>query len=208
MKKIFLYLPDGMAEWEVGSVLQALSMEPQLKAGRRDFTLQTVGRTTGPVRTLGGLQLIPDIPLEALQAERPAALLLPGADSWDHPEHRQVLNLALSCLEQKIVVGAICGATLALADLGVLNCRRHTSNSLDYLKYCSKGYRGENLYTQTGCCTDGTLVTANSAAGLDWARAILALLGVYPPDTLSAWYGYCSTGDPKYYEILMSLAET
>ena len=207
MKNIFLYLPDGMAEWEVGPVLQAFSMEPQLKAGRRDFALQTVGRTAEPVRTLGGLQLIPDLPLDALQEEQAAALLLPGSNCWDHPEHRPILDLALFDLEHEIVVGAICGATLALADLGVLNNRRHTSNSLDYLKFCSTGYRGEALYTQTSCCTAGTLVTANSAAGLDWARAILDLLGVYPPNILSAWYSYCSTGDPKYYKILMALAE-
>lgn len=28
MKKIYLYVLDGMAEWEIGNILQALSMEP------------------------------------------------------------------------------------------------------------------------------------------------------------------------------------
>lgn len=39
MKTIYLYVLDGMAEWEIGNILQALSMEPQLKQGRQDYRI-------------------------------------------------------------------------------------------------------------------------------------------------------------------------
>lgn len=42
MKKIYLYVLNGMAEWEIGNILQAPSMEPQLKNGRQDYRIHTV----------------------------------------------------------------------------------------------------------------------------------------------------------------------
>ena len=42
---------------------------------------------------------------------------------------------------------------------------------------------------------DKNLITANSAAGLDWAKAILEYLDVYPVETINTWYQYYSTGN-------------
>ena len=60
MKKIYLYVLDGMAEWEIGNILQALSMEPQLKQGRQDYRIHTISHDGKPVKTLGGLTITPD----------------------------------------------------------------------------------------------------------------------------------------------------
>jgi len=35
---------------------------------------------------------------------------------------------------------------------------------------------------------DKNLITANSAAGLDWAKAILEYLDVYPVETINTWH--------------------
>ncbi|MBS7426644.1 DJ-1/PfpI family protein [Virgibacillus pantothenticus] len=78
-----------------------------------------------------------------------------------------------------MLIGAICGATLALADLKVLDSFKHTSNSLEYLTLFSKIYNGKGLYVNTLAFTDSNLITASSAGGLDWAREIIQYLNVF-----------------------------
>ena len=51
---------------------------------------------------------------------------------------------------------------------------------------------------------DKNLITANSAAGLDRARAILEYLDVYPVETINTWYQYYSTGNPEFFFKLMA----
>lgn len=51
---------------------------------------------------------------------------------------------------------------------------------------------------------DKNLITANSAAGLDWAKAILEYLDVYPVETINTWYQYYSTGNPEFFFKLMA----
>ena len=51
---------------------------------------------------------------------------------------------------------------------------------------------------------DKNLITANSAADLDRAKAILEYLNVYPVETINTWYQYYSTGNPEFFFKLMA----
>ena len=51
---------------------------------------------------------------------------------------------------------------------------------------------------------DKNLITANSAAGLGWAKAILEYLDVYPVETINTWCQYYSTGNPEFFFKLMA----
>ncbi|KOR24906.1 glutamine amidotransferase [Clostridium sp. L74] len=120
MKKIiYLYILESMAEWEVGYILQAISMESMLKKQNREFVIKTVGTSKNPIQTIGGLTITPDCLLDEMDEYNMVALLLPGAESWNSEENNQILEKALSYIDNGILVGAICGATLALADLKV-----------------------------------------------------------------------------------------
>lgn len=132
------------------------------------------------------------------------ALLLPGAESWNNEENNQILEKALSYIDKGVLVGAICGATLALADLKVLDKFKHTSNSLDYLTLFSKQYSGEKLYVNSPAVVDCNLITASSAGGLLWAKYIIQYLNVFSCEIIESWYNYYSTGDPKYFTELIS----
>ncbi|MEG2017084.1 MAG: DJ-1/PfpI family protein [Clostridium sp.] len=203
MKIIYLYVLKEMAEWEIGYILQGISMEAQLKGGKKEFEVKTIGFKNEPVRTIGGLTIIPDYSIEELEEANIGALLLPGSTTWNVEENQAILKKAVQLLEKNVVVGAICGATLALADLGVLNNYKHTSNSLEYLKYLSKEYTGESLYNQANAIEDKGLITASSAGGLDWARDILSTIQVYKPEIINSWYNYYLTGNPEFYSELL-----
>ena len=188
MKKVYVYLLDDMAECEIGYILQAFSMEKLLKNGTKEFEVKTVGFNKEPVLTLGGLTI---------------ALLLPGSSTWGSKENQEILEKAQECLNKNILVGAICGATLALADYGILDKFKHTSNSLEYLNFFSRNYAGQSLYVCSNSVLDRNLVTANSAGSLEWTKNILNYLNVYSDNKITAFYNYYSTGNAKYYDELL-----
>lgn len=204
VKRIYLYVLNGMAEWEIGNILQALSMKSQLKNDHQDYDIHTISHDGKPVKTLGGLTITPDGSLEMLSGDHAVALLLPGADTWGQQLHRPILEIAENYLGQGVLVAAICGATLALANRGVLNHFEHTSNSPEYLSMFATNYSGQEFYRGENVWVGKNLITANSAAGLEWAKAILEYLNVYPTETINTWYQYYSTGNPEYFFKLMA----
>ncbi|HGM3824960.1 TPA: DJ-1/PfpI family protein, partial [Clostridioides difficile] len=176
MKKVYVYLLDDMAECEIGYILQAFSMEKLLKNGTKEFEVKTVGFNKEPVLTLGGLTIVPDYSISEVDFNASTALLLPGSSTWGSKENQEILEKAQECLNKNILVGAICGATLALADYGILDKFKHTSNSLEYLNFFSRNYAGQSLYVCSNSVLDRNLVTANSAGSLEWTKNILNYL--------------------------------
>lgn len=130
MKKVYVYLLDDMAECEIGYILQAFSMEKLLKNGTKEFEVKTVSFNKEPVLTLGGLTIVPDYTISEVDFNASTALLLPGSSTWGSKENQEILEKAQECLNKNILVGAICGATLALADYGIINTK--TAATLDF----------------------------------------------------------------------------
>lgn len=205
MKNIYIYLLDTMADWEIGYILQGLTRQDM--ADEVKYQVKTVGITKKPIRTLGGMTMVPDCSIDEISQDLVGALLLPGADTWKEEVHKPVLDLALLCIDQNILVAAICGATLALADLGVLNNRTHTSNSLEFLTAFSTEYIGSPFYVNEMAVRDGNVITASSAGGLLWAKLILECLSIYRKEVIDAWYGYFSTGRLEYFMDLMEASQ-
>lgn len=92
---------------------------------------------------------------------------------------------------------------MALADAGLLDERRHTSNGQGFLEMFSPAYRGKALYVDEPAVTDKNLITASATGALLWAKQIIAHLGVFRADTLELWYEYFSTGKPEVFFALM-----
>lgn len=203
MKKVYVYLLDDMAECEIGYILQAFSMEKLLKNGTKEFEVKTVSFNKEPVLTLGGLTIVPDYTISEVDFNASTALLLPGSSTWGSKENQEILEKAQECLNKNILVGAICGATLALADYGILDKFKHTSNSLEYLNFFSKNYAGQSSYVCSNSVLDRNLVTASSAGSLEWTKNILKSLNVYSDKKITAFYNYYSTGNVKYYDELL-----
>ncbi|MEG2200503.1 MAG: DJ-1/PfpI family protein, partial [Anaerovorax sp.] len=122
---------------------------------------------------------------------------------WNDSKHGAILEKAKEFLSIGAVVGAICGATAALANIGLLNNRPHTSNGPGFLELFSPGYKGQSFYIDEPSVADNNLITAGSTGGLLWAKQIIAHLDVFQSDTLKAWYQYFSTGKPEYFYALM-----
>ena len=205
MKNIYMYVQDTMADFEHGYLMQALSLQTMLREAK--VKLVTVSKEKKPIKTVGGMTIVPDCDLSEIDVANTDALLLIGADSWLNNEQDDVLELASKLLQENILVGAICGATLGLAEKGILDNRYHTSNASFYLSQMSRHYQGHNYYKDEIAVRDGKLITASSAGSLLWAKLIVEELRLYSKTTVEAWFNYFSTGDAQYYFEMMNSLE-
>ncbi|MGO4696354.1 type 1 glutamine amidotransferase family protein [Paenibacillus sp. 2TAB26] len=202
-KKVYLYVFDTMADWEVGYLTAELNSGRYFKKEAAPLEVITVGVDKNPATTMGGLKILPAISVEECSLESTDVLVLPGGDTWMEPIHEPILKKASKALEEGTVVAAICGATMGLAKMGLLDSRRHTSNDLEYLKMICPNYTGEKYYETEPAVTDGNLVTASGIAPLEFAMHVLQLLDVFAPNTLQAWFKLYQTHESKYFFELM-----
>lgn len=203
MFTVYVYVLDTLADWEPGHVTSELNSGRFFKKDAPEVRLKTVGASMTPVTTMGGLRLVPDCVIDDIAVDRESVLLLPGANTWSEPGQAAILAKARELLAAGATVGAICGATAALAGVGLLDQRPHTSNGPGFLEAFVPGYRGSAFYVDRPSVADGELITASGTGGLLWAKQIIQRLGVFAPETLEAWYAYFSTGTPDSFYALM-----
>lgn len=201
---VYLYVFDTMSDWEIGYVAAELNSGRYFRQGLAPAKIVTVGIEKNPVTTMGGLKIMPDLTVEEYSMKSADALILPGGNTWTEAIHVPILNIAEMCLKEGIVVGAICGATLGLAQAGLLDSRWHTSNDLAYLKMICPSYTGDEYYKVESAVTDGKLITASGVAPLEFSVHVLKALDVFSPNTLDAWYRLNKTHEPKYFYELMN----
>lgn len=122
--------------------------------------------------------------------------------------HGAIIEKAGELLLAGATVCAVCGATAALANAGLLDHRPHTSNGMGYLEMCPPHYKGQHFYVDIPSVADHNLITASSTGALLWARQIIERLEVFQPDTLEAWYNYFSSGKEQHFFTLMQTLPT
>jgi putative intracellular protease/amidase len=201
---VYLYVFNTMSDWEIGYLSAELNSGRYYKKGLAPSKIVTVGMDKTPVTTMGGLKILPDIKLDECSIESTDALILPGGDTWTEAIHQPILKIAQRCLKAGILVAAICGATMGLAQAGMLNSRPHTSNDLEYLKMICPTYTGKEYYKMESVVTDGKLITASGIAPLEFSVHVLKALGVLSSQTLDAWYSLNKTQESNYFYELMN----
>ena len=60
MLKIYVYVLDTMADWELGYVTAELHSRRFFKKSAPQMEFKTVGLTKDPIKTMGGMTIIPD----------------------------------------------------------------------------------------------------------------------------------------------------
>lgn len=202
---VYVYAFDGMADWELGYLTAELASGRFFKTGAERFTVRTFSAGREPVNTMGGLHVLPDIGTDWVRPDDAAMLVLPGGDSWlTGADHGGALELARKFLSSGIPVAAICGATAALAQSGLLDGRVHTSNAREFLSAVAPSYRGADLYRADPAARDRGLITASGLAPLEFAREAIAQLGAMDERTLEAWYQLNRTKSMEWYNAFMA----
>jgi putative intracellular protease/amidase len=198
MRIAHVALYDGFIDSEIGHLLV------ELHTGRftgEPFGIVTVAESLDPITTAGGLRVLPDVPLEDLDAARSDVLVLAGAEMWDVGGGQAFAAAAGAFLACGVPVAAICGATAGLARAGVLDDRRHTSSAAAYL--ASTGYAGGALYVDERAVVDRGLVTAGPQSPVQFARATLEVLGLASEPILDAYERLFHDADLSAFAVLV-----
>jgi putative intracellular protease/amidase len=203
MRTLYLYVLDTLADWEPGHVIAELRSGRYLKEPVLRYSVVLCGSTLDPITTMGGLHLTPKVLIQDIRPVQGDLLVLPGADTWLDPAQVPAISMASRLLDEGILVTALCGATLGLANAGLLDKRPHTSNDPAALKMFCPNYRGENHYVNEPAVTDSNLITASGLAPVEFAYHVFRRLDVMAPATLEAWHGLFTTRQPEYFYALM-----
>ena len=193
---------DTLADWEVGYATAHINKPLWHKSPGR-FATATVGASTKPITTMGGVQVLPDGALDDLRPQDSAMLILPGNDIWNTEDFVPWTDKVREFLASGVPVAAICGATGGLAIAGLLDDRAHTSNAAEFL--AGTGYAGGHLYRDVPAVEDRGLITANATAPVEFAAAIFERLEVFEPNVLESWLKLYRDRDPAgFFELMAS----
>jgi len=203
MHTLYLYTPDTLADWEPGHILAELRSGRYLKDPALKYNLVLCGRNMDTITTMGGIHLQPAMPVCDIRPVPGDVLILPGADTWLEPSQEPVIATVRKLLDHGTVIAAICGATLGLANAGLLDNRPHTSNDPAALRMFCPRYHGERYYVNEPAVTDGNLITASGLAPVEFAYHVFQRLEVMSPAALDAWYGLFITRKPEFFYALM-----
>jgi putative intracellular protease/amidase len=183
IRNVHLFVFDSMSDWQAAFAIAGIN-NPRFQTSHGRYRVVTVGSTTKPITTMGGLRILPDISLDEVHPHQSAMLILPGGDSWESGGNTDAVELARAFFVEAVPIAAICGATLALACAGMLDDFHHTSNSRAYLS--RTGYRGGSFYLEAPALTDENLITASGNAPVEFAREIFRTLGLNCRENLGA----------------------
>lgn len=209
MRTLYLYVTSTLSDWEPGYVLAELRSGRYLKDPALKYNVVLCGRTPDTVTTMGGIHMTPEILVYDIRPVPGDVVVLPGADTWLAPEQEPVIAKVRELIQNGTDTAAICGATLGLANAGLLDGRPHTSNDPAALKMFCPHYHGERYYVNEPAVTDGNLITASGLAPVEFAYHIFKKLDVMSPATLEAWHGLFTTRKPEFFYALMeSLGNT
>lgn len=191
MKAIYLLVVDGFADWEPAHAVAELRRQGQ-------YRVETVGLTTAPVRSMGGLTVLPSTTVGEVEAADVAAFIVPGGERWETMPVEPALEQLLKRLDDSAVpIAAICGATVAISRIGLLRGRRHTSNGLDYLRSQVPGYADADRYVDAPAVRDRKLITASGLADVEFARELFEELDVLNPHERASWAQVFRTARPQ-----------
>jgi putative intracellular protease/amidase len=180
-KAIYLMVVDGFADWEPAHALAELR-----RAG--GYRVETVGLSDASVQSMGGINVLPSKRVTDVDSNDVAAFILPGGDRWQEAPIEPELTALVKKLDSKgVPIAAICGATVAVARMGVVRGRRHTSNGLPYLRKYAPDYKDAEQYVDALAVRDRGLITASGLASVEFARELFEELEVMPAATRKLW---------------------
>ena len=186
-KKVHIFLFDGFSDWEISY------LTPEINKSEK-FEIVYFSKDGGPVVSMGGLKITPDISLAEVDVNDINLLVLPGGVAWKKGENNELNQFTKSVFEKGKLIAAICAATSYLGQLGILDKVKHTSNDLNYLKAVAPQYRGESNYVNSPAVSDKNIITANGIASIEFAKEIFEKISLFEKSDIEKWFQLFKNG--------------
>jgi putative intracellular protease/amidase len=180
-KAVYLLVVEGFADWEPAHAVAELRRHGQ-------YRVESVGLTADPVRSMGGICVLPSATVTQVDPADVAVFIVPGGDRWENsPVEPEIAELLKRLDARQVPLAAICAATVAISRMGLLRGRRHTSNGLEYLRSHVPGYAEAGNYVDTQAVRDHGLITASGLGNVEFARELFEELNVLSAEDRATW---------------------
>lgn len=186
-KEILTFIFDGYADWESAYICS------ELNALETDYVVKTLSFDKEPKKSMGGFNIIPDYSMSDYPKNFEMLLLI-GGNAWMEEKNNNIKPIVDYAVKNNILVAAICGATLFMGKNGYLDNRKHSSNTLEFLKSQTPNYKGDSNYVERQAVSDCNVITANGTATLEFTKEIMLCLKAKPKDKINEWYEFHKHG--------------
>lgn len=178
-RRIALVAFPGAQILDITGPLEVFASAAKLRAarsGRRSnaaYTTEIVAACKGPLRTSGGVQLLADASLDALDPA-PDTLLLAGGEGVDEAVHDRALIAAIRRVAPRTRrLASVCSGSFLLAEAGLLDGRRATTHWARCDSFAAR-YPAVRVERDPIFVRDGNVYTsAGVTAGMDLALALV-----------------------------------
>ncbi|MGA8136946.1 MAG: DJ-1/PfpI family protein [Pseudomonas gingeri] len=163
-------LTENFSDWETALINST---------GRGYYGFDTRFATSGgtQVTSSGGMIVTPHLAIEAIQLDELDLLIICGGTVWQTDQAPNITDLVIAAHERNIILAGICDGTRVLAQSGVLDNLRHTSNSAENLSKLN--YGGAAYYQDVPyAIADKRVITAPGTAPVSFMAEILYTLGI------------------------------
>ncbi|KAA9002699.1 glutamine amidotransferase [Affinibrenneria salicis] len=169
MIRAITILSENFSDWETALINSA-------GRGYYGFETRFAAPDGRPVLSSGGMMVTPQLAIEDIQLDDLDLLMVCGGTVWRTDQAPDITGLVSSAHHRNIIVAGICDGTRVLAQAGVLDNVRHTSNSAENL--AELHYRGAAYYQDVPwAVADRRVITAPGSAPVSFMAEILRELG-------------------------------
>ena len=170
MPRAITILTENFADWETA----LLNSTARLYYG---FYTQFATPGGLAVTSSGGMLVTPQLVLEDIVLDELDLLMVCGGSAWQSGKAPDVSALLRAARARNVVLAGICDGTRVLAQAGVLDNVRHTSNCAGNL--ADTGYAGAALYQDVPwAVADQRVITAPGTAPVSFTAQVLRSMGI------------------------------
>lgn len=187
-KDVYIHVCDGIADWEMALAAAMVSKNGGDFPKNKTYNVVTFSLDKQPIKTMGEINILPDIHINDIDISKVAMVILPGARMYLDSDVQELVPFIEACAKNRVPVAAICGSTAFLAKNGFLNTVEHTSNGPKWLKKIAPNYLGEKNYVHKPSVSDGGFITASIFGQVEFTYNILKTLEVFTPKFLELWF--------------------
>ncbi|MDC1106956.1 DJ-1/PfpI family protein [Prolixibacteraceae bacterium] len=187
MKRVVVLLFNGYSDWEIAF------LTPELQKNKK-IELLYASLEGRDITSRGGIHVNITTSIKEIPIQDISMLILPGGTYWEGNIDPYIQQLISNLYQLNRTIAAICGATIPLAQAGILNTVVHTSNMHEYLKQFAPNYSGYDRYLNELCVSANCIITSSGIAPIEFAKSVFLALGVMDKESGEKWYQLFKNG--------------
>ncbi|GLC30118.1 DJ-1/PfpI family protein [Clostridium omnivorum] len=173
MKRIFVFIYDDMADFEITFVTHMLGADLGME-------IVPISYEDKLIRSKSGVIYKPSKLVKDVLKEEAEGLIIPGG--WNGEMRSELIELIQSINSRGKLLGAICAGPRFLAKAGVLDNVKYTTSIVNWTETHEKNYMEDDPFPRQNfildrVIRDGNIITAQGNAFIDFAIEIVDWFG-------------------------------